>query len=219
MTVRVHVRTGLVAAARWSSHLLLGGGLLMAGAVLWDLADAAYYQRTQADQFDAFLQAPPQAQPESPAPIDFKVSAAPVLRLTPAVNRVDPALVGRLEIPRLGLTAMVREGLDSSTLRKAVGHMPGSAAPGQPGNFVIAGHRDSFFRGLRAVATGDEIRVQTRAGVFRYRIHALSVVDPADTQAIRPTMDPVCTLVTCFPFDYIGPAPRRFIVRADLITP
>ena len=125
-------------------------------------------------------------------------------------------LIGRFEIPRLGLTAMVREGMDPVTLRRAIGHLPGTALPGEAGNFVLAAHRDSFFRELRFVQKGDEIRVRTRDGAFVYRVTALSVVDPSNTDPVQSTAAAVCTLVTCFPFDYVGPAPRRYIVRAEM---
>jgi sortase A len=124
--------------------------------------------------------------------------------------------VGKLEIPRLGLAVMIREGVESDTLRKAVGHMPGTAAPGQVGNFVVAGHRDSFFRPLRLIQNGDEIRITTTAGSFHYYVTALSIVGPNDLWIAQSGSIPVCTLVTCFPFDYIGLAPRRFVVRGGL---
>ena len=126
-------------------------------------------------------------------------------------------LLGRFEIPRLGLAAMVREGVDPVTLRRAVGHLPGTALPGQPGNFVLAAHRDGFFRELRFVQKGDEIRVRTRGGAFVYRVAALSVVEPSDIEPVESTEAAVCTLVTCFPFDYVGPAPRRYIIKAELV--
>src|ERR1022692_4181293 len=88
---------------------------------------------------------------------------------------MDPLLIGKLEIPRLGVTVMIREGVESDTLQKAVGHMPGTAAPGQEGNFVVAGHRDSFFRPLRSIGNGDEIRVTTAAGSFHYFVTGLSI--------------------------------------------
>jgi sortase A len=112
---------------------------------------------------------------------------------------------------------MIREGVESDTLRRAVGHMPGTAAPGQAGNFVIAGHRDSFFRPLRLISNGDEIRITTTAGSFHYYVTDLRIVGPDDGWVAQSSSTPVCTLVTCFPFDYIGPAPRRFIVRGGLV--
>lgn len=126
------------------------------------------------------------------------------------------ALVGRIDIPRLGLSAMVREGDDVGTLRHAVGHIPETALPGQPGNAGLAGHRDTFFRALKNVRAGDRIRVTTPRGPVEYIVDGTKVVDPDDVSVLNPTPNQTLTLVTCYPFYYIGSAPRRFIVRAQL---
>jgi sortase A len=112
---------------------------------------------------------------------------------------------------------VIREGTDATSLRKAVGHMTGTALPGGHGNFVVTGHRDTFFRPLRNIANNDEILAFTPRAMHTYRVYAISVVGPDHVQVLRPTSQPECTLVTCFPFDYIGSAPRRFIVQARLI--
>jgi sortase A len=124
------------------------------------------------------------------------------------------SLVGRLAIPRIGLSAMIVEGDDGTTLRRAVGHIPGTALPGEPGNVAIAGHRDTFFRPLMRVRRDDEVVVTTVDGVFRYRVGATEVVEPDDVQVLRPTERATLTLVTCYPFYFVGSAPKRFIVRA-----
>jgi sortase A len=212
MIVRIQIGTGWIAPTRWASHLLLVAGALMMAVVLWTQIDSAFYQSVQARHFAEATREPAMVESE------LRISPAPGILLPPPtmLGGLDPLLIGRLEIPRLGLTAMVREGIEPGTLRKAIGHLPGTTLPGKPGNFVVAGHRDSFFRGLRLIHNGDEIRVRTWNGAFTYRVTGLSVVDPSDTQAARSTMTAVCTLVTCFPFDYLGPAPRRFIVRAEM---
>ncbi len=128
------------------------------------------------------------------------------------------ALVGRLEVPRIGLSVMVLEGDDARTLRVAAGHIPGTALPGQPGNVGIAAHRDTFFRKLQAVRQNDLIRLKTPTGIYRYGVESVRVVEPEDTQVLAATAYPALTLVTCFPFHYIGPAPQRFIVRARQLT-
>lgn len=130
------------------------------------------------------------------------------------------ALIGRVDIPRVGVSAIVREGDDTITLRHAIGHIPGTALPGQPGNAGLAGHRDTFFRGLKRIRVGDRIRLTTANGVLAYTVRHTSVVDPSDVSVLSPTDRPTLTLVTCYPFSYIGSAPRRFIVQADqsLIT-
>jgi sortase A len=124
--------------------------------------------------------------------------------------------IGRLEIPRLHLSVMIAEGDDEATLAQAAGHLPGTALPWDQGNGVIAGHRDTCFRPLRNVRIGDEIRIATVRGTFDYRVMSLEIVQPDDLSVIAPTSTRSLTLVTCYPFNYVGPAPRRFIVRAWL---
>jgi len=123
-------------------------------------------------------------------------------------------LVGRIDIPAIRISAVVLEGVSASTLRLALGHIPGTARPGDAGNVGIAGHRDTFFRGLSKIVKNDEIVLTTLNGAYRYRVESLSVVGPAETSVLEPSPQPSLTLVTCYPFHYIGPAPKRFIVRA-----
>ncbi len=128
-------------------------------------------------------------------------------------------LVGRLEIPRLGLSAMVVEGVDRKTLRRGVGHIPGTVLPGEAGNVGLSGHRDTFFRPLKDLRIKDEIQLATLKGDFRYQVESLMVVEPSDLGVLAPSHDNVLTLVTCYPFFYIGDAPKRFIVRARQVSP
>jgi sortase A len=137
-------------------------------------------------------------------------------RIEPAAPLATGALVGRVSIPRVGVSAIVREGDDVKTLKRAVGHVPGTALPGRRGNAALAGHRDTFFRGLRNIRQGDEILVATPHGDARYIVRNTRVVKPSDVSVLGPTPTPTLTLVTCYPFNYIGAAPKRFIVRADL---
>jgi len=123
-------------------------------------------------------------------------------------------LLGRLEIPSVGVSSVVLEGDDEQTLRRAVGHISDTAFPGDPGNIALAGHRDSFFRGLRRIHVGDEIRLTTLNGVFVYRVLSTAIVEPSQVGVLEASTKPVLTLVTCYPFSYIGAAPKRFIVRA-----
>jgi LPXTG-site transpeptidase (sortase) family protein len=192
--------------------------------VLWNEAVSTGYQATQARRFEEALKETPTtvlarteavAQVAAVAPAVSQNSIVQLWR-APGQGTTDPLLIGKLEIPRLGITVMIREGMESDTLRKAVGHMPGTAAPGQVGNFVVAGHRDTFFRPLRLVSDGDEIRVTTTAGSFHYYVTELSIVGPNDLRIAQSGSTAICTLVTCFPFGYIGPAPRRFVVRGGL---
>jgi sortase A len=127
----------------------------------------------------------------------------------------EGSAIGRIEIPRIGVSAVIAEGEESATLRLAVGHIPGTALPGRNGNIGLAGHRDSFFRPLGRIRLQDEVRLTVEGGdVSVYRVDSIAVVDPANVGVLEPGPVSSVTLVTCFPFGYLGPAPRRFVVRA-----
>ena len=123
-------------------------------------------------------------------------------------------IVGRISIPRLHLSAIVEEGIDETTLSRAVGHIPGTALPGEIGNIGIAGHRDTFFEKLKDLRPDDDIDFTTHSGHFHYIVESLTVVDPSDVGVLESKGGKILTIVTCFPFEYIGNAPRRFIVHA-----
>ncbi len=114
---------------------------------------------------------------------------------------------------------MILEGIDEGTLRRAVGHIPGTPLPGQRGNIAFAGHRDTFFRGLRKIRQDDEIMLTTLSGSYRYRVDSTKVVEPEETEVLDDADDDLLTLVTCYPFNFIGSAPKRFIVRAHRLQP
>ena len=126
-------------------------------------------------------------------------------------------LVGRIEVPRLKLSAIAREGADVQTLRRAIGHIPGTAFPGDAGNAAFAAHRDTFFRPLQSIRKGDEVVVTTTSGVYRYSVTGTQVVEPENVSVLDPTPGKTLTLVTCYPFDFVGSAPQRFIVSASLL--
>ncbi len=128
--------------------------------------------------------------------------------------------LGRFEIPRLKVDDVVIEGDDDRDLRLGIGHIPGTALPGAPGNVGIAGHRDTFFRPLRNIRAGDLITLTSVSGArFQYRVESTEVVAPERSDVLNPTAEPHLTLVTCFPFYYVGSAPKRFIVHAREIAP
>jgi sortase A len=130
------------------------------------------------------------------------------------LNREPPAPPAVLRIPRIGLEVAVLEGTDEWTLNRAVGHIEDTARPGAPGNSGIAGHRDGFFRGLKDIRSGDVLEIETHTGIDRYRVERTWIVEPEDVSVLDPTSTPSITLVTCYPFYFIGSAPQRFIVRA-----
>jgi sortase A len=124
-------------------------------------------------------------------------------------------MVGRIDIPAAGISAMIADGDSSDVLRLAVGHVPGTALPGHSGNVGLAAHRDSFFRGLGDVKQGDVIRVTVPGKEYVYRVKFTDIVTPKETWVLRPTPYEGLTLITCYPFHYVGTAPKRFIVRAE----
>jgi len=191
--------------ARIASWCLLAVGVWGMGVYVWSVADAGYYQASQE---------------ELPAPVPVVETIAGVAPAKPMrmrkAARPDPQLLGRLVIPRLGISVLVREGIDSRTLRRAIGHVPGTALPGQAGNAVLAGHRDTFLRDLRQVQRGDAIRFVTATAVHDYTVGEMKIVGPEAIEEMAATEKPSLTLVTCFPFRYVGPATRRLIVRAHL---
>ncbi|MGC1482196.1 MAG: class D sortase [Candidatus Acidiferrum sp.] len=123
-------------------------------------------------------------------------------------------MLGELQVPRLGLTVIVVQGDSSVDLRRAVGHLSNSPLPGQWGNVALAGHRDTFFRPLRDIRVGDLIRFKSRELSLEYVVESIQVVASTDIRVLEATTGHDLTLITCFPFHYVGPAPKRLIVRA-----
>jgi len=126
--------------------------------------------------------------------------------------------VARLEIPRIDLSATVLEGSDDATLSRAAGHIEDTALPGTLGNAGIAAHRDTIFRPVRDLKLGDVMTVTTADGVYDYRVDRTMIVNPEDVYVLDPTDRATLTLVTCYPFTFIGHAPQRFIVQANLVA-
>jgi sortase A len=126
--------------------------------------------------------------------------------------------VARLEAPAVNLKATVLEGSDDPTLRRAAGHIEYTPLPGEPGNIGIAGHRDTTFYPLRKLKAGDRMTLTTASHVFEYEVRNTWIVDPEDVHVLDPTPGPAVTLVTCYPFNFIGNAPKRFIVRGSLVS-
>jgi sortase A len=128
------------------------------------------------------------------------------------------AWVARLEAPSVKMSATVLEGSDDRTLARGAGHIEDTAFPGEAGNIGIAGHRDTTFRPVRHLRLGDPLVVTTSDSVYRYRITRIAIVEPKDVFVLDPIGKPTLTLVTCFPFDFIGHAPKRYAIGADLVS-
>lgn len=193
----------------WTERALLGVGAVCLACGLSAWVDAGVFQFVQGRRLDALTAALGAGGGHSGSARARRHGSG---ALDPPATPRD--LIGRLEIPRIGLSAIVAEGVDAGTLRHAVGHVEASALPGEAGNVVLAGHRDSFFRRLEGVRKGDRVKVTTPGGTFAYEIDSTDIVAPERVDLLEPTAAPTLTLITCYPFNYVGPAPDRFVVRA-----
>ena len=215
-------------APRWIERALFLIGILCLGTWAYAFVDTWIYDKWQEQRLEeAIRQRSTQAQAaQNPAPAaetdalgsfqdreeddfsDFKRDRE---------NLGEGDLIGRIEIPRVGVSAIVLHGVGKKTLRRGVGHIPGTALPEHGGNVALAGHRDSFFRGLKDIRENDTIELTTPDGTFEYRVEWTKIVRPQETDVLEEEDTPSLTLVTCYPFYYVGSAPKRFIVRAHRI--
>lgn len=177
---------------------LLVFGLSCIGYYGLAAADAAYTER------------------EARAAIATKL-AAPVPEVGNAA--MGSNLIGVLEIPRLHLSTPVVEGDSAAALNGTAGHLPDTPRPWEKGNSAIAAHRDRQFRALRNIRIGDELRVETPYGDLRYQVRDTHIVLPTDLSVLEAKSEQMLTLITCYPFYYVGSAPKRFIVHAERVNP
>jgi LPXTG-site transpeptidase (sortase) family protein len=175
---------------RYAYYLFVGIGLLALAYSGFVFADARVYQAFQARKF---TQASPLVEPHI---------------------ALQGEVLGALLVPRLGLKVIVVQGDSAANLRRAVGHLSTSALPGEWGNVALAGHRDTFFRPLRNAQVGDEIDFTTAQQRLMYVVDSIQIVAPNDIEVLAPITGRHLTLITCYPFYFVGPAPKRFIVRA-----
>ena len=206
-------RSSIVRWLRRAEIALCAIGFSLLGGALAAIVNTRVYQARQGRAFSDMERraAAPTYGLASPAP---PANGPSTLALA-----ADPLVLGRIEIPRIGVSAIVREGDDDTTLAVAVGHIPGTARPGDRGNMALAGHRDSFFRALRHIQVDDLIHVRALGRGYEYRVDSTEVVRAEETRVLDPTGDAVLTLVTCYPFEWVGHAPNRFIVRASRLPP
>ena len=199
---------------RWSRHLFFIIGILALGYVGFVLVDAKLYQAYQTWRFQQDLDGlkPSVGSGDLLPPVPAEADRAKVESLGMAGREGSP--LGRIEIGAIGLEVMILEGTEDETLRRAVGHIPGTSLPGQNGNVAIAGHRDTFFRPLRNIQKDDEITLTTLNGSYRYRVDSTKIVEPEEIGVLYDSGEAILTLVTCYPFNFVGSAPQRFIVRA-----
>jgi len=190
--------TRLRRLVRWTQRLLFITGALALGYVGFTLLDARLYQVSAKRSLEGQI---------------HREEAHHESQRKPALK--TGAVLGRVDIPRLGISVAVLQGTSSRTLRLGAGHIEGTPLPGDIGNSGIAGHRDTFFRELKDVRENDEIQLQTPTELIHYEVDWLKVVDPDDITVLEPSASgSALTLVTCYPFYFVGSAPNRFVVRA-----
>jgi len=187
---------------RWIERALFATGIALSAWCVAVLIEARFHRQLTVTQT---------AVPVLPG--DAGDAFAPALGAT---ARATGALLGRLEAPSVQMSAAVLEGTDDGTLRRGAGHIEDTPFPGQSGNIGIAGHRDTVFRPLRDIKIGDSITLTTAGGTYRYRVSRTLIVGPDDAYVLDPTGKPTLTLVTCYPFEFVGHAPQRFIVQATV---
>lgn len=211
--------------SRWTRKLewlLLVAGLLMLGVYVGARIHRSVLSHAEVERFKAQvlvgkeLDGGPEAVGKKP---DFSLWSTKRIQAyeESLASHFAPALA-LLRIQKINLEVPVLEGTDDLSLNRAVGHIAGTPKPGEDGNVGIAGHRDGFFRGLKDVSTGDSIEIVTPNGVDTYRVDEITVVDPTNVSVLGPRAKPSITLVTCYPFYFIGSAPQRYIVKATLQT-
>ena len=177
----------------WMEWLLLGIAIGCLGTYAFETVEARRFQAKHAAAF------------------------ARLVRADAAVKEVRTGgLVGMLDVPRLNLSTPVIEGDDDRTLTRAVGHLPDTPLPWEDGNSALAGHRDGLFRPLKDIQVGDEIRFRTSRAELRYRVTETAIVDPDDVSVLEARARNALTLITCYPFYFVGNAPQRFIVHAEI---
>jgi sortase A len=199
-------------AGKFFDRLLLIVGIACLATFIIFTVEAKIYQHQLDESFDEMVRKEESVKPAKPEP-----PRSPLVEAEPVFSEGDT--VGRLAIPRLDVSVMVLEGVASKTLRLGAGHIPGTPIPGFGGNAGIAAHRDSFFRALSKIQANDEITFQTLGKTVQYHVISTDIVKPDDVEVLKPTGKDTITLVTCYPFYYIGPAPKRFIVKATVDSP
>jgi sortase A len=182
--------------------------LLLAGGSCFLYLGAREYFDSRAGQYQAAREF------ERPVIDTPETRAATQATTVRSIRRGDT--LAKLKIPRLDAELYVIEGDGPRELRRGPGHLLGTALPGENGNCIIAGHRDTHFRVLKDIREGDDIVLQTETGQYLYRVRKTHIVSPENTSALRPTKTAALNLITCYPFYYVGSAPQRFIVEAQL---
>lgn len=192
-------------------------GLLLLTGYLAVRAEGVLSSRAGLESFEKARLSARAGPPSADGPVDQSLwSRSRIRHYEESLDEALGAPLAVLRIPSIRLVVPVWEGTAELVLNRGVGRVAGTALPGEPGNMVIAGHRDGFFRGIKDLRLGDLVELETLAGNLRYRIDDLLIVDPDEVDVLDDTSRPTLTLVTCYPFYYVGKAPKRYVVRASL---
>src|SRR5262249_2881270 len=212
---------GVLQAPHWKTILRVGQKILIcvgvALLVVYALArvdNAATTYAAVRNFEDGEAHSAAKAEPRT---VDYSLwSAVRIKAYKEGLKRETEPAIALLKIPKLRIVAPIMEGIGDLALNVGVGRIPGTARPGEPGNLGLAGHRDGFFRGLKDIAKGDTIEVVTKGKTDVYAVDSVTIVKPADVNVLRASATPSVTLVTCYPFYFVGNAPQRYIVHATL---
>jgi sortase A len=194
----------------WFQYAFLALGLCALGYCAKTFVQAWLYQRWAYQQIES---------PRTRSSDSAVISGSPPPKEISHRSSAGMAPIGQLEIPRVHISAIVAEGTSSPVLSRAVGHITGTALPGQTGNITLAAHRDTWFRHLGEVRKGDVITLKEPGRTYQYEVRFTAVVGPKDTWVLDRTTGETLTLLSCYPFRFVGPAPERFVVRARRVQP
>ena len=206
----------------WLERALLLVGIGCLGYYAYKTVEARKFQQEQSSAFvRTALPADSDGRVVPTSAADAATVGKPVAGVAPVAAvphaPLAPGTLALLEIPRLKISSVVISGDSDAVLDVAVGHLSDTPAPWEPVNSVLAAHRDGLFRPLKNIRIGDEVRVRSAHGDFAYRVRETRIVNRDDLSVLNPTPKPTLTLITCYPFNYVGSAPRRFIVHADRV--
>jgi sortase A len=211
-------KTSLKLFLKWTQRLLFTGATVVLGYCAYVLADTWMFQGRETQVLERQLYDARKARVTGDqGQTSASTAPASLVTTSPRGTLKPDSLIGRIEIQRLGISVVVVEGTGARSLRRAVGHIRGTALPGESGNIGVAAHRDTFFRPLRNIHRDDVITVTTIAGEYRYRVVSTKITNPSDIAVLDSDGTEILTLVTCYPFYFVGSAPDRFIVRAERI--
>jgi LPXTG-site transpeptidase (sortase) family protein len=198
----------------WIERLLWLVALVSLAAALYGYGQGWLWQVYLSRQFDQVL-TPDSGVSTGAESIPFNVLPGEVTRSVDEEPRSTPVpYIGKLDIPKLDISVMILEGADGPALLRGIGHIPGTPQPGEHGNTGLAGHRDTFFRYLGRLETHDRLILRTARDTYEYEVGSILIVSPNTREVLANSDKEMLTLVTCYPFYFIGPAPERFVVQA-----